>query len=115
MVAEGFSPLMKSVLTFCCLLGAVLGMTRQSHSEKMMPREMVAAVSQRGTPTLAWRQDTQSDQLLHHQHYSITLVSSFLALAASAERASVQGARGEEEKRKIGDITAAFVFVYTIS
>ena len=126
MVAEGFSPLMKSVLTFCCLLGAVLGMTRQSHSEKMMPREMVAAVSQRGTPTLAWRQDTQSDQLLqHHQRYSITALqrytrvmeinTSFLALAASAERASVQGARGEEEKRKIGDITAAFVFVYTIS
>ena len=53
MVAEGFSPLMKSVLTFCCLLGAVLGMTRQSHSEKMMPREMVAAVSHLGTPTLA--------------------------------------------------------------
>ena len=71
MVAEGFSPLMNSVLTFCCcLLGAVLGMTRQSHSEKMMPREMVAAVSQRGTPTLAWRQDTQSDQLLHHRSYS---------------------------------------------
>ena len=62
---------MKSVLTFCCcLLGAVLGMTRQSHSEKMMPREMVAAVSQRGTPTLAWRQDTQSDQLLKHRSYS---------------------------------------------
>ena len=117
MVAEGFSPLMKSVLTFCCLLGAVLGMTRQSHSEKMMPREMVAAVSQRGTPTLAWRQDTQSDQLLHHQHYTrvMEINTSFLALAASAERASVQGARGEEEKRKIGDITAAFVFVYTIS
>ena len=64
MVAEGFSPLMKSVLTFCCLLGAVLGMTRQSHSEKMMPREMVAAVSHLGTPTLACRQETQSDQLL---------------------------------------------------
>ena len=117
MVAEGFSPLMKSVLTFCCLLGAVLGMTRQSHSEKMMPREMVAAVSQRGTPTLAWRQDTQSDQLLHHQRYTRVkeINTSFLVLAASAERASVQGARGEEEKRKIGDITAAFVFVYTIS
>ena len=83
----------------------------------MMPREMVAAVSQRGTPTLAWRQDTQSDQLLHHQRYTrvMEINTSFLALTASAERASVQGARGEEEKRKIGDITAAFVFVYTIS
>ena len=27
-------------------------------------------------------------------------------------RVSVHGARGEEEERKIGDITAAFVFVY---
>ena len=48
---DGFSPLMKSVLTF--LLGAVLGMTRQSQREKMIPREMVAAVSHLGTPTLA--------------------------------------------------------------
>ena len=63
MAAEGFSPLMRRVLTF--LLGAVEGMTRQSQMEKMMPREMVAAVSHLGTPTLAWRQDTQSDQLLH--------------------------------------------------
>ena len=59
---DGFSPLMRRVLTF--LLGAVLGMTRQSHREKMMPREMVAAVNHLGTPTLAWRQETQSDQLL---------------------------------------------------
>ena len=85
--------------------------------EKMMPREMVAAVSHLGTPTLVCRQDTQSDQLLQHQRYTrvMEINTSFLALAASAERASVQGARGEEEKRKIGDITAAFVFVYTIS
>ena len=27
---------------------------------------------------------------------------------------SVHGARGEEEERKIGDITAAFVFVYKL-
>ena len=62
MAAEGFSPLMSRVLTF--LLGAVEGMTRQSQMEKMMPREMVAAVSHLGTPTLACRQETQSDQLL---------------------------------------------------
>ena len=60
--AEGFSPLMKRVLTF--LLGAVDGMTRQSQMEKMMPREMVAAVSHRGMPTLSWIQATQSDHLL---------------------------------------------------
>ena len=29
-------------------------------------------------------------------------------------RVSVHGARGEEEERKIGDITAAFVFVYKL-
>jgi len=35
MAAEGFSPLMRRVLTF--LLGAVEGITRQSQMEKMMP------------------------------------------------------------------------------
>ena len=29
-------------------------------------------------------------------------------------RVSVHGARGEEEERKIGDITAAFVFVFKL-
>ncbi len=55
-------PLMMRALRRC--LGADEGMTRHSHTEKMMPREMVAAVSQRGTPKRACTHATQSDQLL---------------------------------------------------
>ena len=53
---------MISALSRC--LGAEEGMTRHNHTEKMMPREMVAAVSQRGTPNRACTHATQSDQLL---------------------------------------------------
>ena len=59
---DGFSVLMTRARMRC--LGAEEGMTRQSQTEKTMPREMVAAVSQRGTPTLACRQATQSDHFL---------------------------------------------------
>merc|ERR1719397_524789 len=57
--ADGFSVLITRALIRC--LGAAEGMTRQSQTEKTMPREMVAAVSHRGTPTRACRQATQSD------------------------------------------------------
>ena len=49
--ADGFSVLITRALIRC--LGAAEGMTRQSQTEKTMPREMVAAVSHRGTPTRA--------------------------------------------------------------
>ena len=49
-------------------LGAAVGMTRQSQTENTIPREMVAAVSQRGTPTRACRQATQSDHLLQQDN-----------------------------------------------
>ena len=53
-----FCVLMTRDLIFC--LGAAEGMTRHSHTEKMMPRAMVAAVSHLGTPTFRWAQANQS-------------------------------------------------------
>ena len=84
MAAEGFSPLIRRVFIF--LLGAVEGMTRQSQMEKMMPREMVAAVSHLGTPTLVCRQDTQSDQLLQSNSYSARRASGRLRAAGKYYR-----------------------------
>jgi hypothetical protein len=62
-------PLMIRALRRC--LGAEEGMTRHSHTEKMMPREMVAAVSQRGTPSRACTHATQSDQLLKQVNFEV--------------------------------------------
>ena len=50
------------ILTFC--LGAFCGMTRQSQMMKTIPREIVAAVNQRGSPMRMCRQLTQSDHFL---------------------------------------------------
>ncbi len=62
-------PLMMRALRRC--LGADEGMTRHSHTEKMMPSEMVAAVSQRGTPSRACTHATQSDQLLKQVDFEV--------------------------------------------
>jgi hypothetical protein len=43
---------MTSALSLC--FGEEEGITRHSQTEKTIPREMVAAVNQRGTLTLAW-------------------------------------------------------------
>merc|ERR1719158_1040691 len=75
--AEGFSVRITSARILC--LGAAEGMTRHSHTENTIPREMVAAVSQRGTPTLAWRQATQSD---HFKWSLLQVVSSLYSLSA---------------------------------
>ena len=48
-------------------LGAAVGMTKQSHTEKMIPKATVAAVSQRGTPILMCTHATQSDQRLKYE------------------------------------------------
>jgi len=55
-----------SILTLC--LGALLGMTRQSQMMKMMLREMVATVSQRGVLMRWWMHETRSAQLLKNRN-----------------------------------------------
>ena len=53
-------------LTLC--LGALLGITRQSQSRKIIPMQIEVVMSHLGTPSFKWRQLAQSDHFLEKKY-----------------------------------------------